>query len=126
MAVRPHEQHDTKEPGANFTEAQKRFVTWTIIVLLAVALAVVVGVWAIAIVGALLGSGPGILRQRFAAIVGLPAAGAVAFVIVIVFRQTAGPIEFEAAFIKFKGAAGPVVLWTLCFLAIAGAIKMLW
>ena len=126
MPTRPREQLDGKELGSNFTEGQKRFVTWTIIVLLAIALAVVVGVWAAAIVGALLGSGPGILRQRFAAIVGLPAAGAVAFVIVMVFRQTAGPIEFEAAFIKFKGAAGPVILWTVCFLAIAGAIKMLW
>jgi hypothetical protein len=125
MAIRPRKR-EVRETGPNFTEAQKRFVTWTIIVLLAVALGVVVGVWAAAIIGALLGSGPGILRQRFAAIVGLPAAGAVAFVIVMVFRQTAGPIEFEAAFIKFKGAAGPVILWALCFLAIAGAIKMLW
>jgi hypothetical protein len=41
-------------------------------------------------------------------------------------EQTSGPIEFEGLGFKFKGASGPVVLWVFCFLAIAGAIKLVW
>jgi hypothetical protein len=67
-----------------------------------------------------------VLKDHFAAIIGLPGAAGVAFVLVIFLRQTEGPIEFEGLGFKFKGAAGQVVLWVLCFLAIAGAIKLLW
>jgi hypothetical protein len=67
-----------------------------------------------------------ILKLHFAAIVGLPGAAAVAFVIVVFLRQTDGPVEFEGLGFKFKGAAGQVVMWVLCFLAIAIAIKAVW
>jgi len=67
-----------------------------------------------------------ILYDHFAAIIGLPGAACVAFGIVAFLRQTDGPIEFEGFGFKFKGAAGQVVMWVLCFLAIAGAIKLLW
>ncbi len=69
---------------------------------------------------------PLILREHFAAILGLPSAAAVAFVIVVFLRQTDGPIEFEGLGFKFQGAAGQVVMWVFCFLAIAGAIKLCW
>ncbi len=67
-----------------------------------------------------------ILRQHFAAVVGLPAAGILALWIVTILRSQSGPIEFEAAGLRFRGASGPVVLWVLCFLAIAVAIRLLW
>jgi hypothetical protein len=67
-----------------------------------------------------------VLRDHFAAIIGLPGAAAVAFVIVVFLRQTDGPVEFEGLGFKFKGAAGQVVMWVLCFLAIAVAIKAVW
>jgi hypothetical protein len=67
-----------------------------------------------------------LLRDHFAAIIGLPGAAAVAFAIVVFLRQTDGPIEFEGVGFKFKGAAGQVVMWVLCFLAIAAAIKLCW
>jgi len=35
------------------------------------------------------------------------------------------PIEFEGLGFKLKGAAGEIVLWMLCFLAISGAIRLL-
>lgn len=67
-----------------------------------------------------------VLRDHFAAIIGLPSAAAVSFAIVVVLRQTDGPIEFEALGFKFKGTAGQVVMWIACFLAIALAIRMCW
>jgi len=68
---------------------------------------------------------PMVLRH-FDAIVGLPAAAGIAFVLVVFLRQAEGPIEFEAWGLKVKGAAGQVILWVLCFLSIVVAIKWLW
>jgi hypothetical protein len=67
-----------------------------------------------------------VLRDHFAALIGLPAAAALAFALVVFLRQTDGPIEFEGLGFKFKGAAGQVAMWIACFLAIAGAIKLCW
>jgi hypothetical protein len=66
-----------------------------------------------------------VLAAHFAAIIGLPGAPAVAFVVVFL-RQTEGPIEFEGVGFKIKGAAGQLLMWVVCFLSIAGAIKWLW
>lgn len=67
-----------------------------------------------------------VVKQHFQATVGLPLSAIAAMCIVFIFKFVSGNIEFEALTFKFKGASGPVVLWTLCFLAMAGAIKMLW
>jgi hypothetical protein len=67
-----------------------------------------------------------ILIGKFQVVIGLPAAAVAAFIVVVFLRQTAGPIEFEGLGFKFRGAAGQVVLWLICFLAIASAIKWLW
>ena len=67
-----------------------------------------------------------ILQEHYQAIIGLPAAGAVSFILVVFLRQTAGPIQFEGLGFKFSGAASQVVMWVVCFLAITGAIKMVW
>ena len=52
--------------------------------------------------------------------------GMASALIVIVFKQTDGSVEFEAGWVKFKGAAGPVVLWIMAFLAMVGGSRMLW
>jgi hypothetical protein len=67
-----------------------------------------------------------ILQKHYQAVIGLPAAAAVAFIIVVFLRQTEGPIEFEGLGFKLNGAAGQVVMWVICFLALAGAIKLVW
>jgi hypothetical protein len=64
--------------------------------------------------------------KNFAAIIGLPFAFIGAFVVVALFRQGETPLEFEGFGLKLKGAAGEIVLWILCFIAIAGAIGFLW
>ena len=40
-----------------------------------------------------------VLKEHFAAIIGLPGAAAVAFTIVVFLRQTDGPVEFEGSWI---------------------------
>jgi hypothetical protein len=67
-----------------------------------------------------------ILKDHIAAIVGLQAAAALSFALVVFLRQVDGPIEFEGLGFKFKGAAGQVVMWIICFLAVTAAIKMSW
>ena len=64
--------------------------------------------------------------QHFPATIGLPSAAIAALCIVVFLESSSGPIQFEGPGFKFKGASGPIVLWVLCFLAIAGAIKLLW
>jgi hypothetical protein len=67
-----------------------------------------------------------LLRDHFAAIAGLPGAVMVAFALVVFLRQTDGPVEFEGLGFKFKGASGQVIMWAVCFLSMAVAIKMCW
>ena len=67
-----------------------------------------------------------IAQDHFAATIGLPCAALVAFCIVLFLEHSSGTIEFEGLGFKFKGASGPIVLWVFCFLAIAGAVRLLW
>ena len=54
-----------------------------------------------------------------------PGAGAMAFVVVYVFKATDGDIEFEVGPVKFRGASGPVVLWVFSFIVIVAGIGLL-
>jgi hypothetical protein len=66
-------------------------------------------------------------QQHFAAIVGLPGMALLAFVIVVMLEWRFDKIEMElVGFLKFQGAAGPIVLWVLCFIAMALSVKLLW
>ena len=67
-----------------------------------------------------------VVQQHFSATVGLPLAAVGSFLLVTVLQISAGKIEFDALGCKLKGASGPVVLWVVCFLAIATGIKVLW
>lgn len=67
-----------------------------------------------------------VVKQHFAATIGLPMAALLAAFIVVALRHAEGPIKFECLGMKFEGASGQVILWVVCFLSIAGAIKLLW
>ncbi len=64
--------------------------------------------------------------KNFAAIIGLPFAFTASFVVVALFRQSSGPLEFNGFGFRFKGASGEIVLWILCFVSISGMIRLLW
>jgi len=67
-----------------------------------------------------------IIRDHFAAVVGGPCAAFAALLLVLLLRYTVGPIELKGLGFEFKGAAGPIILWMFCFLAIVTGIKTLW
>jgi hypothetical protein len=67
-----------------------------------------------------------IFRDHFLMIGGIPIAVIVAAGVVQFFRGVHGPVEIKIPGVQFSGATGPVLLWILCFLAIAWAIKYLW
>jgi hypothetical protein len=67
-----------------------------------------------------------IVRDNFTVIIGLPFAFIAAFIVVALFRQGTGPVEFGGFGLNFKGSAGEVILWIFCFMAITGAIHILW
>ena len=67
-----------------------------------------------------------LVRDHFAATLGLSGAGIIAFAIVVFLRQTEGPIELEALGMKFKGAAGQVVLWAFLLIVYSLCVKLLW
>jgi hypothetical protein len=67
-----------------------------------------------------------IAQKHFAAVVGLPMAAIASLFIILVLEYVSGRIEFEIIGFKFKGAAGQIIFWVLCFLSIVSAIKILW
>jgi hypothetical protein len=67
-----------------------------------------------------------LVTKNFAAIAGPPFAFVASFVVVALFRQGESAVDFEAFKVKLKGAAGEIILWLLCFVAISGSITLLW
>jgi hypothetical protein len=67
-----------------------------------------------------------LVKEHFAATLGLTGAAIVSFAIVVFLRQTEGPIELEGLGMKFKGAAGQVVLWAFCIIVFALCARLLW
>ena len=105
------------------TADPKNIVTWVLALVVPVATAVVLAGFLTLIPYEDLLE---ISKSHFAAIVGLPVSAVFAAFLVVVLQQTSGPVKFEGLGFKFEGTSGQVVLWVLCFLAIAGAIKLLW
>jgi len=67
-----------------------------------------------------------LVREHFPATLGLQGAAIISFGVVVFLRQTEGPIEFEGLGMKFKGAAGQVVLWAFCIIVLTLCAKLLW
>ena len=67
-----------------------------------------------------------LMQSHFKAIVGLPAASLVSLILVLILKQSSGPIEFKGLSFEFKGTSGEVILWVICFLTIVYSIDKLW
>jgi hypothetical protein len=67
-----------------------------------------------------------LVKEHALALVGLPAAVALSFLVVLIYDRTVGHIELSIGPLKFKGAAGPIILWIASFLAIVGSLRLLW
>ncbi len=98
-------------------------ITWVLALVVPIATVVILsGILSLAPSGFLME----IVKAHFAATVGLPVAAVFSVFLVVVLQQASGPVKFEGLGFKFEGTSGQVVLWVLCFLAIACAIKLLW
>ena len=108
------------EKGQRFARKWVRFVTvWTIIV--------GIGLWWSGFLLTLKsGRWTEIYFQHFPVTMGIPSAMVGALVICTLFRTTEGQIKFGGFGFHFEGAAGPIVMWVLCFLAQIVAIRILW
>jgi hypothetical protein len=67
-----------------------------------------------------------VLKEHFLGTIGLVGICSTAFGLVTFLRQSEGPIEFEAVGMKFKGAAGQVILWGVCAIVLTLCAKLLW
>ncbi|WP_370961978.1 hypothetical protein [Amycolatopsis sp. cg9] len=68
-----------------------------------------------------------LLANHFPAIVGLPSAALASFLIIAAFEARFDRIKMRlGTFVEFTGAAGPIVLWILCFTAMSMGIKLVW
>ena len=66
-----------------------------------------------------------IMMSHFKAVVGLPAAFISSLILILLLKQTAGPIEFKGFSLEFKGTSGEIVMWIFTFLSIVYAIDKL-
>lgn len=68
------------------------------------------------------------LKEHYAAIVGLPAAAAGSFVVIILAHQFSDQklVKISMGTVDIEGPAGPALLWVVCFLAMAFAIRIVW
>lgn len=67
------------------------------------------------------------ITNHASAAIGLPIAAITSLTLVLLLEEVFGQIiEVKAIGFEFKGAAGPIILWILGFLAITIAIKSVW
>jgi hypothetical protein len=64
--------------------------------------------------------------RHFGAVIGLPVAALGAFVLIALFRTVEGQIKGKLWKFEFEGAAGPIIMWIFCFLAMVVALKVMW
>jgi uncharacterized membrane protein YeiB len=65
-------------------------------------------------------------QSHFLATVGLTGFASVSFAVVVFLRNTEGPVEFDVWGLRFRGAAGQVVLWAFCVIVLSACAKTLW
>ncbi len=67
-----------------------------------------------------------LMRTHLPSILGLPLAAIASLVLVIILRTVSGAIEIKLFGLELRGAAGPLLMWVLCFLAMTLAIVKTW
>lgn len=67
-----------------------------------------------------------VLREHFAAVIGLPAAAMTALFLVLGLHQTMGRMEIDLPGLKLRGAAAGILLWTGSFVAMGLVLARVW
>ena len=64
-------------------------------------------------------------HPSFLPFVGIAFSAILSFVVVMAFRSVSGEVDFQFGQVKFKGASGPVLFWSLCFLVVCYGMYLL-
>jgi hypothetical protein len=113
----------TVERGAAVTEEPYRYAAFL------VALAVCVGVLALAMVPALVRRDDWrseVAKNHPVTTTGIPVAGCSSFIVIAFFGAVSGPIKISLWGLHVEGAGGAVFMWILCLLTLALAARMTW
>jgi hypothetical protein len=63
---------------------------------------------------------------NFELVIGTPMAAALAFCIVMIFYGSfEGPLKVKLGVLEIEGPAGPILLWTVCFITVVWGINIL-
>lgn len=111
---------DNEKP---WEERLRKWMSWTTTIGLAL-FTIVIGI--MVVLAGFRGFWNVAVREHLPSVIGLPIAAISALVIVTVLRTVAGPIECKVLAFELKGAAGPIIMWMLCFLAMTLAIMKTW
>jgi hypothetical protein len=68
----------------------------------------------------------GLLERHGAALIGIPAASALALFLIGIIRAIDGPIEFDVLGMRVKGAGAAIILWIAAFVAVGLSIRAVW
>jgi len=67
-----------------------------------------------------------LIERHGAALIGVPAATALALFLIGIVRAIDGPIEFDVLGLQAKGAGAAIILWITAFVAIELSIRAVW
>ena len=67
-----------------------------------------------------------ILKLHFGAIVMPPLMATMALMVILLLKMSQGDIKFKFFQFEVEGAAGPVLMWVISYLAIAFSVYLLW
>ena len=68
----------------------------------------------------------GLLERHGAALIGNPAASALALFLIGIIRAIDGPIEFDVLGMRAKGAGAAIILWIAAFVTVGLSIRAVW
>lgn len=105
---------------------RSRFVQWCLKFLVAWTIIVGIGFWWWCFFLTWPGEWVNIFFNHFPVTMGIPAAMLGAVIICTLFRTIDGHIKLGGLGLTFEGAAGPIVMWVLCFLAFVTSVRVLW
>ena len=108
------------------TTDRNRFVQWCLKFLVLWTIVVGIGLWWTCFFLTWPGEWVNIYFNHFPVTMGIPCAMLGAVIICTLFRTIEGRIKFGGLGFTFDGAAGPIVMWVLCFLAFVTSVRVLW
>src|SRR6266481_6820111 len=101
---------------------RSRFVEWCLKSLVTWSIVASIGLWWWCFFLTWPGEWVSIYFGHFPVTMGIPCSALGAVILCTLFRTIEGRVKFGGLGFTFEGAAGPIVMWVLCFLAFVASI----